>query len=486
MKNRIALIRPPTINRGTSFIATQFPLNLAGIAARLRKEGYAIEIWDFDVEKYGAEILQQRLKIFAPSIVGISCYTPTAINGHAIAAAVKSFSPDTVTVIGGPHVSALPEATMDEFAGFDIGVLGEGEETVVELARKMIVDGGSPEEIKGIIYRSGGVLRKTEKRPPIADLDSLPFPARDLLNMDRYKSQSHRGFSRSFLKITEIMTSRGCPNRCTFCASDVVMGKGVRFRSAVSVNEEIKECAERYGFNHFCISDDTFTLREERLYEICETFERMKLSWNCNARVWPISRKMLSAMARSGCTGITFGVESGSPRILKLIRKNITIEQIENAFRWAEEEGIKLVEADVIIGSHPSETIEDVRLTERLLRRISPDIAMVSVIVPYPGTEVYRVMKEKRLIFAERAWDSFVLFGKEPSWRTENFSPKKLVAIQKKIIRDFYFRPSFMLRIFGKMRSFGEFAYWVRGGFDFIFDFLKSGLNSLRTRLARR
>lgn len=474
MQNKILLIRPPTVMKGSAFIATQFPLNLAAIAASLLAKDYEVDIWDYDVEEFDESDFGKKLKNFSPCAVGISCYTPTVINGHRIAASVKRYLPEAKVIVGGPHVSALPEETLNEFSGFDIGVLGEGEETMTELADRLTV--GHPlDDLRGIVYRRAGSLCVTERRPPIEDLDGLPVPARHLLKRHLYKGQSHRGFSRGFLNITEIMTSRGCPNRCIFCASDVVMQGPVRFRSASSVKGEIAECAERYGFNHFTISDDTFTLKEDRLYEICEEFSRSKVTWNCNARVWPISRKMLSGMARSGCAGITFGVESGSPRLLKLIKKNVTVEQIEDAFRWSKEAGIKLVEADIIIGSHPSETEDDIRMTNKLLRRLSPDMIMASVIVPYPGTAIYDMMKEKNLIFKDRKWDDFVLFGKEPSWRTEHFDQKELLGLQKKMLTGFYFKPSYIMGRLSKIKNPRELLYWFRAGSGFLVNCMKRG-----------
>lgn len=478
MRNRILLIRPPSVNKGTSFIATQFPLNIAGIAAVLIANDYDVKIWDFDVEMIDDCIFEKRLKEFSPFLVGISCYTPTIIAGHKLASLVKRYLPDVLTVVGGPHVSALPAETLQEFRHFDIGVIGEGEETIVELARSLSA-GSSIEGIKGIVYRKdNGSHFITPRREPIRDLDNLPLPARNLLNRNLYRGQAHRGFSRSYLNITEIMTSRGCPNRCIFCASDVVMGGGVRFRSAHSIKREIDECIKRYGFNHFTISDDTFILKEDRLYEICEEFAMRDVTWNCNARVWPISKKMLSIMAKSGCKGITFGVESGSPRILKLIKKNVTVEQIEAAFILSREAGIKLVEADIILGSHPSETEEDIAMTKRLLSKISPDIVMISVLVPYPGTEVYSMMKERKMISDTARWDNFVLFGKEPVWRTDHFSPSGLMKKQRNMIFSFYFRPSYIFRMITKMRNLKEFIYWSRGGIDFLFKCI--GLKSSR------
>ena len=453
--------------KGASFIATQFPLNIASLAAVLLKEGHDVRIWDLDVERFNEMELEAALLEFSPLITGISCYTPTIMRGHDIAGIVKRCLPASRTIVGGPHVSALPAQTLEEFGRFDIGVMGEGEETILELAQ-VLSDGGDLKEIRGIAYRKDGKVVINRRRDPVKELDGMPFPARELLKMPLYRGQSHRGFSRGFLNITEIMTSRGCPNRCIFCASDIVMGGGVRFRSAGSVKREIGECVERYGFNHFTVSDDTFTLKEERLYEICDEFARRRVTWNCNARVWPVSRKMLRRMKESGCEGITFGVESGSPRMLELVKKNVSVSQIEDAFRWSREAGIKLIEADIIIGSHPSETRGDIEMTRRLLKRISPDIIMVSVIVPYPGTEVYEIMKKRSLLFQDKRWDSFVLFGKEPSWKTDNFSPAELMKLQKEILLSFYFNPLYILRAVGKIKSSKEFSYWFRGGIDFL------------------
>src|SRR3989338_9229746 len=159
MRNRILLIRPPTVMKGAAFIATQFPMNLASMAAVLLAKGYNVNIWDYDVEDYDEDSFGKRLKAFSPFIVGISCYTPTIINGHMIAAVVKKYLPESKIVVGGPHVSALPAETLNEFSSFDIGVVGEGEETMVELADKL--SGLRPlDGTPGIIYRDGNITRE--------------------------------------------------------------------------------------------------------------------------------------------------------------------------------------------------------------------------------------------------------------------------------------------------------------------------------------
>ncbi len=465
-RTKISLIRPPSVIGRVSFLASQFPINLAYLGAHLRKEGYDVEIWDYEVEEYNEESLIKRIRDFEPSLIGISCFTPTVINAHTIAIAIKKNFPDTLIVVGGVHISALPAETLEEFPQFDIGIMGEGEETLAELCKR--VELRQPiERIEGTVYRTNGKTVVMNRRPPMKHLDAIPPPARDLLKIDLYKGQSHRGFSRDNLRITEIHTSRGCPVRCIFCASDVTSGRGVRFRSAEHVISEIKECVEDFSFDHFVITDDTFNLNTPRLKKIMKAFVNYGVTWSCNARVNTVSRELLQEMADSGCKGITFGVESGSPRILDLVKKHITVEQTKNAFKWSKAAGIKYVEADFILGSHPSETMEDVNKSIQLIDEIEPDILSFSVIAPYPGTAVYDMMRSKNLLNNDIQWDNFVLFGKEPAWRTENFSPDELVRIQNQVLRRFYFRPSYIYRQLFKKDSLSEWAYWIKGAMAF-------------------
>lgn len=465
---KVLLIRPQTLTGNYAFVAKQFPMNIAGLASYLIAGGVEAKICDYDVERFDEASFASLLKDFAPSIVGISCCTPTVINGHRIAECVKRSNANIITIVGGTHASSLPERTLKEFPSFDIVVVGEGEETLSEICRQ---DDLSPDvlvTISGLAFRNGEQIVKTPRRSLIADLDVLPFPARELLPMHLYKGQSHRGFSRDFLKITELMTSRGCPAKCIFCASEITMGRNLRFRSAENVKAEISLCVERFGFNHFSISDDTFTLDAGRLENICAHFKRLNVTWNCNSRVWPMSRDILDMMISSGCTGITFGVESGSPRILELIGKNITIEHIKNAFQWARQSGIKIIEADLIIGSHPSETYEDVELSVKLIKEIRPDLLIASIIVPYPGTKVNSLMREKGLMSLPEKWDDYLLFGSKPSWYTECFSSEELVAIQKRVLRNFYLDPRYILNRLVNISNLSELKYWVRAGVEFV------------------
>jgi radical SAM superfamily enzyme YgiQ (UPF0313 family) len=393
--------------------------------------------------------------------------THSILTGAKLAEFVKQANSSIVTVVGGAHLTAIPERTLEEFPSFDIGVVGEGELTILELCER-IRDNLAIDGIKGICHRKNGRIVVEPRRELIKDLDEIPFPARQLVDYRLYKrSHASRGFSRKSINIVEIMTSRGCPNQCTFCAGHLAYGFNVRFRSAENILGEVKECIEKYGITHVSIEDDSFTLKKELVHELCEGFKQLNLTWNCNTRVNYVDKDMLKAMADSGCQKIQFGIESGSPRILKLIRKNIDLEHAKKIVGICREVGIPLVEAAFIIGSHPSETIEDVKMTERVIRDLDPDFIMVAVLCPFPGTEIYREMREKGFLKNED-WSTFILFGEKPSYSTEYFTAEQLVAMQKRILKRFYLRPSYVFNRLRRVRNLGELSYWFGVGVDFM------------------
>ena len=465
---KIVLIRPPDPRGEASLLSHTTPINLGYLAAYVIKNGYEAEIWDFESEKFDKQSFIRRVKKAKPTIIGFTCLTPTIINGHKFAKLVKENFPYIVTVTGGHHPSAWPKRTLGDFPNFDIVVISEGEETLLELC-KAVEKGKKPKGILGTAYRVNTEIKMEPRRPLIRDLDSLPFPARELFNLDvTRKGHISRGMSNR-LKNTEIYTSRGCPVGCIFCANQVTMNSFTRFRSPENVLAEVKECMEKYHFDHFAIADDTFTLNPKRAAEICRGLQKLGVkSWHCEGtRVSAVSLKLLKLMAKTGCQKIVFGVESGSPRVLKLIGKKISVSQVKKAFKWARQAGIKYVEGNYIIGSHPSETREDIEKTIDLIKKTNPDLISASVIVPYPGTKLYDLMKEKDYIFSED-WEKFVMFGQKPLWRTDYFGPEDLLRIQRQILKSFYLRVGYILHILKKIRSFEEAKYWGEIGLNFL------------------
>lgn len=456
---KLALIHPPEPMLSIGAEICQHPINLAQLAAYVRERiGVEVEIWDYGVLPYHPEHLRVNLSRFTPDIVGITAMTPLVKTAAKLASVIKDSDRDILTVIGGPHLSAIPERTLNEFPSFDLGVVGEGELTLAEICQAVARGERFPKGLAGTVYRDDGDVRRGPERELIMNLDDLPYPARDLLDFSLYQGSSSPGLSSKLRNITELFTSRGCPVRCFFCGSHVTHRNKVRFRSARHVLGEVQECVERYQVDHFTIDDDTFTYGKERLTEICHGLCDAGASWDCDSRVSNVNEDLLRLMADCGCVKVAFGVESGSPRMLEAVRKRITVPEIEAAFRASRATGI-LTSAFIMIGAHPTETPEEVEQTFRLMLRIKPDFVMVYIAVPYPGTDLFQMMQEEGMIDRDD-WDEFDIVRGEPVWHTMHFSASELVRLQRLMYRRIYLRPGFIWRKLKLLHSMDDIRYF--------------------------
>ncbi len=463
---KLILVRPPGTLGVIARQSTQHPVNLATLAAVVKRAGHEVRILDYEIELLDEDGFAAYLRDYVPDVVGVSCMTATVNTGHHIATIVKKVSPTTITMIGGPHCSALPETTLREFPDFDIAVYGEGEETLVELLQRFS-EGGTPTGIPGAVHRQGDRVVVEPPRPLMPDLDTLPIPARDLLPLHRYpRTSSTPGIYSKKYNPTQLFTTRGCYAQCIFCASNVLFGRRVRYRSAQHVLAEAQDCVERFGFNHLTIDDDTFATNKKRLAMLCEGFSRLGVTWDCDTRVDAVSRDTLKMMAESGCLKVAYGVESGCQRILDLIGKNITVEQIENAVRWSKEVGL-LVQTQLMIGSHPSENRDEVYQTLKLVRKIKPHFISWAITVPYPGTQSYDLLTKKGYLDT-LDWQQFKMYGVVPIWRTDHFTGAELVALQKEVLRKYYLRPSQILQLLRRVRSIDELRVYAGSMLDFL------------------
>ena len=473
---KTVLVHPPEPIASIASQVTQHPINLASLAAWLIRDGHEVAIWDYGVQPYDDRGFVERIRREAPDVIGFSCMTPLIKTGGRLAALVKQHFPDIVTVVGGPHVSAIPLDTMNEFPGFDVGVIGEGEETLSELMVALDRQGHAG-GVLGTVHRAtkSGEPIVEDQRALIGDLDRLPIPARHLLDFPAYiPFSSTPGVHSKNLKLTQLFTSRGCPVKCIFCASHVTHRNKVRFRSAEHVLAEVRDCVERYGIQHFTIDDDTFTYGRKRLFEVCDGLRELGVSWDCDSRVDSVNPEILDYMKKAGCKKIAFGVESGSPAIQVLIKKRITNEKIERAFRWASD--VKMItSAFVMICSHPDEDVADLEQTYKLMARIKPDYVLVYVAIPYPGTELRQIMLDREYIFSED-WDEYEIVRTQPKWRTKHFEPDQLVALQKRMYRRIYFHPWFIWKKLAAIRSADDLAYFWEATKAFVsYIFLQRG-----------
>jgi anaerobic magnesium-protoporphyrin IX monomethyl ester cyclase len=383
---KIALVNPPP--PVGAFVHYQNPLiGVAYMAAVLEKNGVEVKVVDCPPLNINYEGLKQEIISFQPDIVGITSVTVTFSSAIQSARTVKEVLPKVLVVLGGPHVTVLDEQTLNEQSQVDIIVRGEGEQTMLELANLVSKsDLSGFDQIAGLTFRKEGKILRTPDRPFIQDLDELPYPAYKFFPLTKY-----RYFGKLILPI---ISSRGCPFQCDFCLASRMAGQGFRARSAKNVVDEIEWSIGAYKPDAFTFHDETFTYNKKRVFEICEEIKKRKigLPWDCSTRVDQVSIELLEEMKSANCQLVSFGVESGSQRILNAMKKGTTVEQNERAVHLAKEAGLS-VSMSVIIG-YPSETEETVNQTLDFIRKTKPDSVYLSLATPYPGIGLFDVMKE--------------------------------------------------------------------------------------------
>ena len=434
MDNTVVLVNPnANVEVMKRLDITTPPLGLGYLASVLRKEGFKVKIIDDAVEKLGLNKLLNKVK--NALIVGITSTTPTFNAALKYAQKIKNRFPEIFVVLGGVHVTFMPyDALKHEFV--DAVCTGEGEYTLREVAER-VERGKTLEGVKGLIYKEDGKIIDNGKREPIQDLDSLPFPAYDLMPLDRYTVLGHR------MEHFPMISSRGCPFGCRYCSSSLFMGRKFRARSAENVVDEVEWLVNEFKAQYIAFSDDTFTLNRKRVEEICrELINRgIEVEWSCSSRVDTINRSILEKMKRAGCSAIYYGVESASPAILRYYRKKINLDMVEKAVKLTKEFGIMTI-CSFIIGS-PYETKEDMKATLRFALKLDPDYAQFSILTPYPGTEIYEEAKEKGLLLSTN-FDDYTA-GK-PVLRNIYMSPEEISRFLKYCYLRFYLRPKFILR----------------------------------------
>ncbi len=386
---RVCLISPPYASAVKSVVGISSPpLGLAYLASMIKDE-HEVKIIDSNVLNYGFEDIKKELKNFGPDIVGITSTTPSIYEAYKVADIAKKVNENCIVVIGGPHVTFLPEEVLMECKSIDIVVLGEGEETFRELVNA--VERGLPlEDVKGITFRKHEKIVVTKPRPPIKDLDEIPFPSLDILPVEKYELQG--------VKYMPIMSSRGCPFRCYFCASSRIFGGCWRCRSPKNVVEEIELIHDKFGIRNIEFVDDTFTLSERRVEEICKEIlkERLDISWGASSRVDSINRELAEKMRKAGCWIVYLGIESASQEILNKTGKRITVDQVIKAVKTLKEAGIKVL-GSFILG-FPEETVKTAEQTIALAKKLDLDYAQFSILTPYPGTSLYEYAKKNDML----------------------------------------------------------------------------------------
>lgn len=456
MHLKILLINPPQATR-----YPQPPLGLALLAAVLEKDGYLVKILDLPALRFSEKSLPMIIRREKPDVVGITAMTPTISSAVSVAKKVKEGDSDITVVLGGAHATILPEETLQKSAEIDIIVRGEGEETTLELVKVLEEDPSNINRVLGITYRNGDSVKSNPLRPPILDLDTLPFPAFHLLPIGKYRLHPPFGRRSPFMPI---ITSRGCPYRCIFCSKSV-FGKKYRSNSSAYAVGEIRLLDEKFGVKEIKFYDDVFTLDRKRTIAICMQLKEqgIDIPWACETRVDLVDGELLGVMKDAGCYMIAYGVESGNQGILDSLRKGITLEQAIGAFKLTHDAGIETV-AYFMIGS-PGETPETIKDTIDFARKLDPDFVQFSMTTPYPGTELYRLAVKEG--YVPEKWDEFVYADLKsvgnPGFGIKTLSREELGEWNRKAYSSFYLRWSYVWKRLKKIKSLGELKRDVAG-----------------------
>ncbi|HID17512.1 TPA: radical SAM protein [Candidatus Bathyarchaeota archaeon] len=470
---RVLLINPPapSVESFSNAGINAPPLGLAYIASVLEEGGHEVEVLDCQALELSLEGVKREMEARRPEVVGVTSTTPTIHSALEIVRAAKEVDRSVVTIVGGPHASFTPKETLGSCKELDFVAIGEGEYTTLELLDGL-ARGEPPEKVKGIAFRRGKRVLETPKRPYIEDLDALPFPARHLLPMDKYRILGKN------LTVIHVISSRGCPFRCIFCASSALFGKRFRARSVANVLAEIEESLERYKTRNVEFMDDTFTLDRRRVLEFCEEVKRrgLDISWGCSSRVDTITKETMEKMKEAGCSIIFIGVESASQKTLDLIGKGVTVDKAVKVVEWAKEVGIEVL-ASFVIG-FPWETVEDMKRTINFAKKLRPDFVEFSVATPYPGTPLYEWAKKNGFLEIED-WSKYTTI--KPVMRGENFSIKEVGRLMLLSYGQFYLSPSFILNQIKRGR-------WIfaRAIPRYIFAFIREVVKGIEGRLRGR
>jgi len=456
---KVALIKSPSTYADWY---KQPMLGLTYLAAIAESSGYECKVFDAYFNSWTSQQLVDNVCDYKPDLAGFTAMTHEISRSAAIAEEIKKRL-HIPMLVGGCHVSALPEKTLEEFPVFDYGIYGEGEKTIQELLSSLEKGNSGLSLIKGLAFRdSDGRIRLNEPRPLLSteELNNLPFPA-----LHQYYNEAERPLAKPNANYV-IMASRGCPFGCIFCMR--VLGDKVRQRSVENVFREMELAREKFGARSFDFLDEIILSRSDFslrfLQKMIDSGLAQKIKWRGSTRVDLVDPETINLAKRSGCYRLGLGVESGDDAILKSIGKRITVAQIKNAVKIIHDGGIAIC-AYFILG-HPNETQETIRKTVDLAARLNTELIAVGIMVPYPGTKIFEMAQKNeggyRLLSSD--WQEFDKYGGK-SLELKALPYEQLVKWQKKAYLYFYiknYRFWDLLKIFWEKRKAVKFFIFNR------------------------
>lgn len=405
---KIVLIIPPQEKFSKDYLPS---ISMGCLAASLEKANYDVKIIDSHVDNLSNQETVDRVLREKPEAVGITANSHNRFHAIEVARGIKNKAKEVLVCVGGCHFSATAASALKTVPEIDVVARGEGEETFLDLLDRYFQQ--KPfDDVLGITFRKNQEIIDNPSRPFIKNLDDLPMPAWHLFELDKYKAKLEGGGG---IRAIGVKASRGCPYNCSFCVNSDFWQRIFRYHSPKRFVDEVEFLYKNYGYRGFDFWDDTITAVRAYIKETCEEILRRNLDivWYARARVNTVDREILTLMKKAGCKVISFGVESGSPRILKNIQKGITIDQVKEAVRICVDLGyiVKLF----FMYSHPGETLKDVQMTRDLMLELKfygPNVHVIPAFTfVYPGTEIETIAKKEGLLPNDFNWNSPVEFS---------------------------------------------------------------------------
>lgn len=460
-----ALLINPSFNRYAGIKGhggLSAPLNLAYLASYLRTHRPDSDVSILDAEAYelSHDDTIEKIENIKPGLLGITTTTPSFDIIKELIHLIHQKMPYLPIVLGGPHATGSPEECALT-KGVNSVVLGEGEVTFLEIF-DAIKDKKNLDNVPGICLKVDGSVKFTANRPLIKNLDSLPLPARDLLPTHLYFSPPTKSLSEDC--VANIISSRGCPFHCTYCLSDMMWKNKYRHRSPENVVNEIEGLINAYDIKEFNFNDDLFTANKKRLKHFCELLIKkdLNIKWVCMSRADYIEDETLVLMKRAGCGKIAMGLESGSEKVLKVMKKRIDLSRSVKAVQEIKNAGIK-VGVSFVIG-HVGETEETIQKTIKLAKTCNPDTIAFFQASPYPGTEFYRMVKEAGYLRPGLKWVDFaIVSNKFSTIDLPGLPAEKIHEWVKKAYRSFYLSPRYIFSQLRNIRSMHDVKNLIQG-----------------------
>jgi len=455
---KVLLINPLTLE--DSMVNITPNLGLGYLATSLRNSGFDVEIWDGVKKNMSKKHLEERLNDRDYQVAGFQAYTRSVKEVQEGLEKVKSINPEVITIIGGPHSSGDPEGSMKHLKT-DYAFRGEAEIGLVQLLKKLSGDEDVPfEEINNLIWNDNGKVVCNPLKP-IEDLDVVGMPAWDMINPNDYPYAPIGAFSKKF-PLTSISTTRGCPYRCTFCANNTIMGRKVRARSTEIVLKEMELLHNKYGIMEFQIIDDNFTSKKALTLGVCNgILERgwdISLSFPNGIRLSTLDEEILHLLEKAGCYSLGLGIESGSPKTLKNMRKAQSVDEIKEKVALIHQV-TKIRTTGFFIIGYPTENKEDIMQTIRLSKELPIDRAQFTICLPVPGSEMTETMiKEGKLKDVNFSDISFQNIVHVP----EDMTLKELRKLRTKAYMEFYLRFRIILGLLSEIQSMEHVKFLFR------------------------